>query len=520
MRKLPPSPMLEPCRKVARLCSSDRVAPRQNCFRTAKATTILLVLIMWRFPAHADIFVDIFYPAPRFQFEGGSYEASPYDWFVLKKAAPTPYSFSSFNIDYTVPIQCDEIAKQAERVEAFSAAVRSSVAASEAAIKVNDRETVTSANLQSSDSLRRMKAANGFLEVMNSRPIKGPLLVQRSAIDPLEPFLMWAATVGVEDSSWVKDLQLMSIDSALPVEFRRMQDRGYGSRRAWTTGKFEVTNTPALSSWASSVGRTGTDYPLTVTDNIKGWLDVTLNLTQGQYCSALREQRGEILSFEVSHSSPVFGQRVITKVRYGESRKETSSDAAARVEGRNKALDYLLSDFIKDVLDTNQQNYRVSDAVLGPFDGGAHLPGTQYPGWRDWSLGSTCRIVFDGKDVTVELRSLREALDFMNGELGPVSFDDVNSALGKQDRYHGARFKVHVRDHGYSVPLEVDFAEFAFASGATATRLGFMAAGASSNVLAPSNDSRHVNVAYVISKGALLYVHPNLLGGLRERPSC
>lgn len=47
-------------------------------------------------------------------------------------------------------------------------------------------------------------------------------------------------------------------------------------------------------------------------------------------------------------SSLFGGQRVITKLRFGLGRNKSTSEAAARAEGHNKALGYLLAQFIKD----------------------------------------------------------------------------------------------------------------------------------------------------------------------------
>lgn len=471
-----------------------------------RLVALVIVLISWT-SAKADIFIDIPISISAFLFTDVYH--NPYD---------RPHQEDRSAKNSLAYLMCKDLALQTEIVRKISQDHRNALSTIQLALQNNDSVRQKNAEEEAARLLTRLKAAQKLLDIIEWLPIKGAVTILPSELyprenivhsdDPISRFLHTASQLGKAEDlystsirSKVREAKTLEVRSKLPITARRETADDYYNKKT-EPSEFEASFMPALQAWSTSVGRKAESFPITVT---LGAPDITiaLDLTQKQLCSAISEKTGELLRFELSMPSRIFGnQNVITTYRVGwsDSLKEAPEERRGREEGHMKALDVLFHELLEDIFDPGLQLYRISDDALLKVDGGKQLEG-QYDGF--WTVPK--QIEVDGKMVETPRGSLRDALNTMNDELGlegAVTSASVLTALTADNRYRGGHVERVATHDVFRKKDGLDFAEFALHSGRQVARIGFVAV--------PEKKNR-IEVGFVIANGKLLYINSWLL---------
>lgn len=446
-----------------------------------------LLLSLMAFHARADQFIEAFFPVRSFWNFGGS----PYNYTA-------PNSRQGLN---AVDIACEQIAKRVNRLQDLSAEFLKTTQLASIALSNNNEIAFKDNQAKLKELSLSMAGTRSALEVIRAGPIYGRKVIE--ADDPIAGFLIKAALIPRGNvqltTEWLDSLSFVSIKSSLPV---------YAWRAVLTTpkeasAKFDINDVkfshadmPDRELWRQSNERKRQSYPLELGIGWDGkWpacedrkcyekqLTLVLDLTQGQYCAGLTGERQSLLAFTIEFPSARFGNdRILLTYRVGELEAESEVERKARIEGHNKALDYLLGTFIKDVFGT-AQIYRVSDEYLRTFDAGAYREG------KTLKVTNLKRKLSDVKSV-----SLRNALNAMNSgllnEFNPSADKQIVSALQSVSRYGGSVWQNGQGDQEY-------VATFQLRANSRIGEIGFLV-----------DRTNQLRVAYVALDEDVLYYHP------------
>ena len=428
---------------------------------------------------------------------------TPVDWVYVWS--------DSFRLSYVqVRVDCEVLDDQLAEVSRISLAYEKSVSDAATALRNNDFVGVATSQGQAAKLLRELTAARSFLEMIRSRPVAGVVpLWPTDLVDAfiLEVARIYTGPVVAGYADWF-GMGLNNIVAAVPTRIFGVtfDDKTY---RFYVTPQlnFSHSTNPDLDSWKRSVGRVRQTFPVALsrgynvldsycgTEPAEGETScnseqfyLVLDLTRGQYCAALSGNGGKVLQFDVSFKSELFRGEMSIEYIVGDIRRESPTDASARLEGRNNALNTLFGEFIRDVVGPVQE-YRVSDKVLSPFDGGIF----------DFTPGQTVTMRDrNGNQQNVVVTKLRDALNTANDALTAAgespSDSELVEYLRKDGLYVGSIVTNAVEE--YASKVDFDIVEFNYKTQKSSLKISFL------------TTYKGIEVAFVKLNENILYANP------------